>query len=160
MFVLFNSEVTRNKSEVLTTTIFSLRKVKTLKKVKIIPSCDLPFEEKNMNLDTNELKPELNLLQVAQMQRTQRKQLETKLEELTRRREVAMRRLAAYEAEKSGKGTNVWLGMPSEVKTMKDRLKAASTNESVLMGIVDELRDRREKLTNEAFIHYAQQQNK
>lgn len=85
----------------------------------------------------------------------QRKLVEEELKELKKRYDLASRRLAAYETEQAG-GTRVWLGTPSEITIIKNRLEAACKDDKVLMELVEELRNKRETLTNEVFTFYAQ----
>lgn len=96
-----------------------------------------------------------DLVYTAEQLRQRRQQLENELEDLKKRHDLATRRLEAYQAEKTG-DIKVWLGTPSEIEAMKKRLEAASKDENVLMGLVEELRRKRESLTNEALNYYAQ----
>lgn len=92
--------------------------------------------------------------QEANRHRELRKKLEAELTELSKRLELAKRRIAGHEAEQAG-NSPVWLGTPSEITAMKSRLQAACTDTGVVMQLVDELRQRREGLTNDAMAHYA-----
>lgn len=92
--------------------------------------------------------------QTAESQRQRRAQLEQELAELNERRSLAERRLSAYQAEQSG-APREWLGTPSEITAMRVRLSAASTDNDQVMKLVDDLRQKRDSITNEALRLYA-----
>lgn len=98
-----------------------------------------------MNLE----KLSMDLVRRAESLRAERKELETELNALDERRKTAERYLAAYNAEHNGNNA-VWLGTPSKVQAMKQRLEAAYGNEKVLLEIVEEVRTVRKHLTDRA----------
>lgn len=91
----------------------------------------------------------MDLVRRAESLRAERKELETELNALDERRKTAELYLAAYNAEHKG-NNSVWLGTPSKVQAMKQRLEAACSNEKVLLEIVEEVRTVRKHLTDRA----------
>lgn len=94
-------------------------------------------------------KVSMDLVRRAESLRAERKELETELNALDERRKTAELYLAAYNAEHNG-NNSVWLGTPSKVQAMKQRLEAACRNEKVLLEIVEEVRTVRKHLTDRA----------
>lgn len=97
-----------------------------------------------------------SVIETARKQVSQRASLETQLVELEKRRDLARRRLAGYAADQAG-NQKVWLGTPSQIVGMKQRLHQACTDTEQLLAIVNEVREKREVLTNQALNHYAKQ---
>lgn len=95
-----------------------------------------------------------DIVKEAHEQVLRRRRLEMQMKDLKMRKDVAERRLAAYAAETAG-NYSVWLGTPSQIERISHRLRQACTDNDVLMSLVNEVREKRESLTNMALCHYA-----
>ena len=76
--------------------------------------------------------------------------LEKEHKRWSERRELALRRIRAHTEPQAG----VWLGKPADIIAMRKRLEQASQDEKVLMEIVNEVREKRDQLLQQAVRHY------
>lgn len=96
-----------------------------------------------------------SVAEIARTQASRRASLEAQLLDLEKRQDLAKRRLAGYAADQTGNQT-LWLGTPSQIIAMKQRLQKACTDDDELMALVKDVREKREALTDQALNHYAE----
>lgn len=92
---------------------------------------------------------------VAQLSK-QRAEIEAELAQLEMRQDVAKRRLAAHKGEHPCV-PGVWLRSASSIASMKGKLQRATSDETVLLEVVEDVRQKRDELNKRAFEHYARQ---
>eukprot|EP00737_Agarophyton_chilense_P003729 gb/GEZJ01004446.1/.p1 GENE.gb/GEZJ01004446.1/~~gb/GEZJ01004446.1/.p1 ORF type:complete len:164 (+),score=30.24 gb/GEZJ01004446.1/:2550-3041(+) len=85
--------------------------------------------------------------------------LEARKTDLNRQLDLEKRRLEAHNLLESSLKPSVsdpccWLSHPNEISRMRDRLKKASENEQLILPIVEEVRDIRERLLEQALVVY------
>lgn len=85
--------------------------------------------------------------------------LENEIDELEKRKQLALRRLKGYNnemtSEKSDSNQHSWLSLPSDITTMRIRLRKSCTDEETLLKLVQEVRQKRSELLEEAIRIYA-----
>lgn len=85
--------------------------------------------------------------------------LENEIAELEKRKQLALRRLKGYSnemtSEKSDSNQHTWLSLPSDITTMRTRLQKSCTDEETLLTLVQEVRQKRSELLEEAIRIYA-----
>lgn len=95
--------------------------------------------------------------QLESVQTAHREALQSELSTLLHRHALARRRLAAYTAHSSADGhqDSEYLGTPGAIAHMRQQLRSADGDEARLSKLADELRDEKERLTENALAFYA-----